>query len=202
MFRFNIATKAPIPCEIAGKVYQLPRFTRADWRAWGAKIDAENEERATAHLNPQQRAQMLLLYPVKPITSGELHDRVSTVDGSAHVFRTCCEKAGVPEDDLVREIDEGEADQIAVENMALFLAGIVDPGEISARLEKSTKSNAKGTGAGDTDAGESEDPEDDPANPSDPTTGDSARSSGGIGKTPRNASTDTSTTPTPARKRR
>ena len=174
LVRFSTRLKTPIPLEIDvapvvkefengdGEVthreygppdvreFQVPRFRRGDWKAWGARIDAGRRREVVGELTPEQGARLLLMYPLQPLTHNDMIARIATVEGTGEIVATCWRRAGVPEHAIVRAVDEGDADEQAMETLAMMLAGVVDPEEVAKRILEAERAAKAGSGGGDT----------------------------------------------------
>lgn len=175
--RFSTRLKAPIPLEIdvapvvkehandddeithreygpeVIKEFMVPRFRRGDWKAWGARIDADRRREVVGDLTPEQGARLLLMYPLQPLTHNDMIARIATVEGTGRIVETCWRRAGVPEHAIVRAVEEGDADEQAMETLAMMLAGVVDPEEVAKRIMESERARTgKTTGEGGDDA--------------------------------------------------
>ena len=53
---------------------------------------------------------------------------------TGRVIKTCFTKGGVPAAIITRWIDDGEADEIELENLAMMLAGIISDTEVARHL--------------------------------------------------------------------
>lgn len=154
MLIFNLASKEDIAVKISGTVYQLPRFQRAEWKAWQKDIDEGRIEDATKEMDDNQRAQFLMLYPLEPITFPELRKRVNTLEGSGRVFTVCAERGSIPAKEIKRIVEDGDVDEGFLQAVALMLASMADPAEIAKRIG-ATDSEKK-----DEDNDDTEDPND------------------------------------------
>lgn len=174
--RFSTRLKAPIPLEIDvapvvkefenedGEIthreygpevireFMVPRFRRGDWKAWGMAIDADRRREVVGELTPEQAARTLLIYPLQPLTHNDMIARIATVEGTGRIVETCWRRAGVPEHAIVRAVEEGDADEQAMETLAMMLAGVVDPEEVAKRILEAERAKRGNGRAGDADA--------------------------------------------------
>jgi hypothetical protein len=124
--------------------YHLNRFDRKDRREWRASLDADREDRATKLLTPEERARMLLLYPLAPLTHDGLNDYIHTDDGAGRVFKVCALKSGVPKEVVEAMIDDGSGtDDRDLGRLALLLAGIITPEKLAETLGQKKPENDK-----------------------------------------------------------
>jgi len=144
MIIFNLQSRQPIKVRVNGKVYDFPRFKRRDWREWQIELDAERQESASQNLSPEERARLLLLYPLEPLTKSNMRARLDTLEGSGRVFGVCAAKAGVPEAEIKAIVEDGEIDEIDLETVVLMLASLADPAEVAKRLGMSAEEDDAG----------------------------------------------------------
>jgi len=144
VIRFKLIDKAPILVEVLGTDYRLPRFKRKHWLEWRAEEMQKRAAEATAHMDPEQRARVLLMYPPKPLTNAELRALVYTADGTGRVFRQCASDANVPEEVIAKVVDDGEIDETDLETISLMLSGIVSPDDVARRLQSDEMVDRKG----------------------------------------------------------
>lgn len=150
MIKFNRANRQPVPLQIDGKDYLFPRFNRNDWDELQTKIDALRLEEATRGMYKLDRARLLNLYPQEPLTRQGLYSYVYTRDVAAHIFKTCAARAGV-DDETIADWVEGEGmSEVDIETVALMLASIVDPSEVSARMQENEARERAANGDADT----------------------------------------------------
>lgn len=127
--KFALANKAPITVNIDGTDYALQRFTRGDFVKWASEVDGKRISEATEGVDPIQRAKLLLVYTQEPVGHAELIRRIYSPEGTGRIIRTCAEKSGVPKDVLDKLMDNG--DERDLETLAIMLASIVDPAEVT-----------------------------------------------------------------------
>lgn len=127
---FNLANNGPIDIKIDGKPYSVPRFKRKDWLKWGAEIDAERVDQATAGMDAGSRCKFLMLYPPAPVDEHELSRRIQTTAGKEYLLRICLKRASVPDDEIEKLLEQGEPEGLRI--LALWLASLIDPARMAA----------------------------------------------------------------------
>lgn len=125
--KLTTRSNTPIPISIGDKDYSLPPLKREDWIAFGAKLDDERAQKATAHLSdPNQKAKQLAYFPIAPLTYNELRQFVQSVAGIHAVVRASLAKVGVDEP-TIAAILEGNMDDLQA--LAFMLAGLIPVGD-------------------------------------------------------------------------
>lgn len=148
-FVFNLANNVePLTVRLPdGKggttVAHIQRFDRKDRREWRAQLDAGRVDEACAHLSKEERAKMLLAYPILPLTHEGLNQYIYTDDGAFHVVSTCFKKSGV-DNTLIEAIKEGSGYSDAdLQRLALCLAGIVSVEQVAEAVNRAMQQGGK-----------------------------------------------------------
>src|SRR2546423_1800472 len=90
---FLQTARAPIIVTIGKEQLSIPKFTRGDFKAWGAELLAKNAESATAGMDEARKREWIAFYSSFGIDVGDFRKLVRTEEGSRRVCRTCLLRA-------------------------------------------------------------------------------------------------------------
>lgn len=121
---FSTAFDSPVVVKIDGEELKLPRFTVNDFVEWGAALDAERLEKATADFDEDQKFRAIAYGGVNPIDFHQLTYLVQTPAGILHIDRTCMGKAGVSEEKIQRYLAAVKPGDLRF--LAMLLTGLVN----------------------------------------------------------------------------
>jgi hypothetical protein len=97
---FITTAAPPVPVTINGVKYNVPRFLRPQMGDYAAEQQKAHADRATAHLDADQKARFLMYFDPPPPDVLELSQRLRTAgdDGIGYVLDRQLRVAGVPDD--------------------------------------------------------------------------------------------------------
>jgi hypothetical protein len=110
---------APIPCNLFGTEYLLPRFLFPEFSEWAGIRQEQMFEEYAGHLNDKERAVFRQQYPPRRPTLAELIDDLQTEVGVDYVLRKCMKAGGVAQDviDKAMKLGDPERMQLLADNL-------------------------------------------------------------------------------------